>query len=89
MPKHMSPGGLSAPKEHSTKMTTTEINSFCNFLMGKILTIVEASTTDKVQRDALKSVIGNEIHTHNYELQRWMLDQDEEKGTSSSFPYFR
>ena len=78
-------GGIVAPKEAKTGITPTQIHAFFNHLMGEILTIVEASTTDETQRKALKSVVGNTIHNDSVLLQKWIIAQSE--GNGLTFPY--
>lgn len=72
-------------KEAETLVNCTQVNAFFNHLMGELLTIVEASTTDAVQRKALKSVVGNKIHAESVLLQQWIIRASE--GDGSPFPY--
>lgn len=55
----------SDPANDPTRVYTTEFEWFhtqVNFLVGKLLTITDATFNDKEQREAQKSIIKNEVN---------------------------
>lgn len=56
-----------------------------NHLTGKVLTIIDASVVDPVQRDAMKQLIKTAIWENNDVLQEWMWGQLNDEG--STFPF--
>lgn len=67
------------------KLSTKNISDFETQILGKILTIMDASITDHKQRDALRQLIMQATWDVVNDVFKWMKATSE--GKDSIFPY--
>lgn len=67
------------------KISCKNINSFTSHLEGKVLTVIDASISDRIQREALKSILRNTLWDTSSIVYQWVHDQKD--GNSSAFPF--
>jgi len=72
-------------KEVKTTFSSKNIADFESTVLGKILTIIDASIVDKEQREAMKSLIKQQVWSTTDIVVKWMAEQQGEGG--STFPY--
>jgi len=69
----------------SANIQSKHFTALFNHITGKVLTIVDATNTDREQRDALKQLIKQTIWNDYETLQDWMWRQH--NGEGSTFPF--
>lgn len=72
-------------KEAYAKFSSRQIMNFEAKILGKILTIIDASITDREQREAMKMLIKQDVWDATDVVVKWMVDQGDKNG--STFPY--
>ena len=78
-------GAFSPYEMYTAAINSKNLNDFTRHLQGKLLTIIDASISDKDQCKAIKSLISEKLWESNHTVQEWMFEQ--EGGKESSFPY--
>ena len=71
--------------EETPKISMWMVQNLMEHIIGKILTQLDASISDKEQRQALKSVIKSDLWEATDKVRNWYIDQSDTCG--SSFPY--
>lgn len=71
-------------KEAYAKLSSRNILSLEGHILGKVLTIVDASVANIDQREAMKMLIKEAVWDTTNLVTKWMSEQEEGKG--SSFP---
>lgn len=74
-----------AGEEVHAKFSSQNILEYQSQVLGKVLTIVDASVTDRDQREAMKQLIKQAVWDTADTVVEWMAAQTGGKG--SSFPY--
>ena len=69
----------------SANIQSKHFTALFNHITGKVLTIVDATNADPVQRDAMKRLVKSAIWDDYETLQDWMWGQH--NGEGSSFPF--
>ena len=76
-----------ADKEVLAEVSSKNIADFSSVLVGKILTVIDASVTDREQREAMKSLIKQNLWSTVDIFVQWMSEQNKKSGNSSTFPF--
>jgi hypothetical protein len=74
----------------STATPTINLNhleALLNHVLGKVLTVVDATVMDKEQRDAQKSLYKSAVWDTFSVIEQWHFQQNMESGTGSTFPF--
>lgn len=76
---------------YKCQITSEEFTRLFNHLTGQILTLIEASTPDKTQRESLKQIAKERIWSNYEEIQHWMYNEEnrsEDKNSIQPIIYF-
>lgn len=76
-------GGLADPSV--AKLSISHLNDYNSHIMGKILTIIDASISDKEQCSAIKSLIKSQFWDNFDVALKWYYHP--ERFTQSEFPF--
>lgn len=60
---------------YECKVESKQITALFNQMVGQMLTIIEASISDPLQRTALKSVVKDKLWSNYEEIQNWMYNE--------------
>lgn len=69
-------------------ITSEKLGAFVSHLQGTILTIIDASYTDREQREAVKSLVRNALWDNTGLVVKWMSENAKtDDKTLSTFPF--
>lgn len=72
-------------KEAFAKFSSKQIMNLEAKILGKVLTIIDASVTDREQREAMKMLVKQAVWDTTDVVVEWMTKQGDKSG--STFPY--
>lgn len=65
------------------------VSGYTSILLGKILTLLDASIPDEKQNKAVKDLVKSLTWSTHKELRDWCLSQSENNGSTYPFPFYR
>lgn len=68
-------------------LSAVQVSVYTSTLLGKILTLLDASIPDDKQNKAVKDLVKSLTWTTYDVLRKWAWDQDEKEGSGSCFPF--
>lgn len=73
--------------QYTVEMRSSDMNALFSHIVGKVLTIIDASYSDVSQREAVKSIVKDALWGTSDALAEWMHDNQVGTNERSTFPF--